>query len=695
MKNEKSIEKLLKPHSIAIVGASDKTGKVGNMLVKNIANSSYLGEVFFVNNRSHEIEGREVYSSVSEIPKDSVDLVVIATPAFTVLDIVESASEKCSQFIIISAGFGESTEEGQIREKKLNELAEEKNLTILGPNCLGILSPEWGLNASFAPSLPPKGDTAFISQSGALAVALIDKAKVLNVGFSHVISIGNKMHISETNLIKYFANDKSTKTIILYLESIVGGIDFLGAVRDARLAGKRVIILKSGKSDEAQEAIALHTGSLTSGDVVTEAVFKKMGIIRAHTINDIFVLASLSHILPIGKKISNIAVITNAGGPGVITTDEISICRNLHQAMLSEENMKELSEKLPNAASVHNPIDLLGDAKLGRYMDAIKICIKDENIDAIMVLLTPQDGTPSGEVAKFIVEEQKNTDKLIITSFIGGESVKNSQKILREGNVFHVGTPTWVVDVLNELVANDSFEIPELNEVNQEDGINKKTEKILNISSNDNNRGLYFHEVKEIAREYNIPISKSWDVTGGLGVDTHVVYPCVVKVDNPNILHKSDREGVILPIKTPHELIKAITLLKNRFTESNTKIIAQPLAKIQIELIVGMKQDPVFGSIVIVGIGGIYTEIIKKTEVFVTPISEEEIEKRMITGKLSFLFVGERGQRPYNISDVVDIVMALQNVSMKNKTIKEIDINPLLIYNNGTNPNAVDMKIVF
>ena len=557
---------------------------------------------------------------------------------------------------------------------------------------MGILSPEWGLNASFAPGLPPVGDTAFVSQSGALAVALIDKANALNIGFSHVLSIGNKMSISETELIEYFALDENTNTIILYLESITKGIEFLQAVKKARLAGKRVIILKSGKSDEAQKAIALHTGSLTSGDAVTQAVFDKMGIVRAQEINDIFVFASLSHALKFQKKASNIAVVTNAGGPGVIVTDELSAYKNLNQASLSGENSKKLADKLPQAASVHNPIDLLGDAGTQRYKDAIDICADDENIDAIVVLLTPQEGTPADEIATYIVKKQKETKKLIITSFIGGFSVNNAQKILREGNVFHTETPSVAISALSELISNDNFSEPSLDEIDIQNLKNQKTKEVLDIAKKDGNRGLYFCETAIIAKEYSIAISDFWDITDGIKDD--IIYPCVVKVDDPHILHKSDRGGVILPINSMEELKDAREVLKNRFREQTAKIIVQPLAKIQTELILGMKRDPIFGPVVIVGIGGIYTEIIKKTEVFVSPVNMGEIKNRLLSGKLSFLFSGARGQKPYNADEIAEIVLALQSLALKNPQISEIDINPLLVYNNSQSANAVDMKIV-
>ena len=691
MNQKKSIEKLLKPNSIAIVGASEKEGKVGNMLVKNITQSSYQGEVFFVNNRADTINGQKVYDSTLEIEQE-IDLAIIATPAFTVLDIVRDTSKKCTQFIIISAGFGETDEEGKQREKELKDLAIEKNLTILGPNCLGILSPEWGLNASFAPGFPPVGDTAFVSQSGALAVALIDKANALNIGFSHVLSIGNKMSISETELIEYFAQDENTNTIILYLESVTKGIDFLQAVKKARSTGKRVVILKSGKSDEAQKAIALHTGSLTSGDAVTQAVFDKIGIVRAQEINDIFVFASLSHTLKYRQKASNIAVVTNAGGPGVIVTDELATYKNLNQASLSGENSKKLADKLPQAASVHNPIDLLGDAGTQRYKYAIDTCVDDENIDTIVVLLTPQEGTPADEIATYIVNKQKETDKLIITSFIGGFSVSNAQKILREGNVFHTETPSVAISALSELISNDNFSAPSLNEIDIQNLKNQKTKEVLDIAKKDGNRGLYFCETVEIAKEYGIAISDFWDITDGIKDD--IIYPCVVKVDDPHILHKSDRGGVILPINSIEELKDAREILKNRFREKTAKIIVQPLAKIQTELILGMKRDPIFGPVVIVGIGGIYTEIIKKTEIFVSPVHRGEIKNRLLSGKLSFLFSGVRGQKPYNADEIVEIVLALQSLALKNPQISEIDINPLLVYNSSQSANAVDMKIV-
>ncbi len=693
MKKQNALQKLFLPQSIAIVGASDTEGKIGNLLVRNMKTYGYNGDVYYVNNRVATVGGERTYASVEEIGT-SIDVTIIAIPAQYVYAVIASAATYCKHFIVISAGFGEAGIDGHNREMQLHALAQEKKLTIMGPNCLGFLMPRLALNLSFAPGMPPVGDTAFVSQSGALAVAIIDRAQALGIGFSYVISIGNKMQVSEVDIITYLRDDQYTKTIILYLESIQDGSAFMQAVSDARRSGKRVIILKAGKTKAAQKAIALHTGSLTSGDVVVQAVFDRLGVVRAETIDDLFVAARVAHTMPIVKKDHlRFAVITNAGGPGVITTDFIAQTRHLTRAKLSARTLAQLKDVLPVAASTHNPIDVLGDALLDRYEQAIDICLKDKNVDAILVLLTPQEQTPCDDIAKMLVRRNQDASKILMASFIGGVSVARAMELLRNGDVLHGETPSALLAMLDDIIEADRCAVPMLRPIKVE--AQKTAARILSRYKKQHYHGVYFADATKIMKSYGVRVVKHWDITAGFGTATPVTYPCVAKVDDPHLLHKSDRGGVILPIQSTAQLQRARKKLRKDFPQKTVRIIAQPLLASRMELIIGMKRDASFGPVIIVGLGGIYTEIFHKTDVFVTPFGVRDVKKRLQQGALAFLFDGTRGQTPYDLSAVVNVVMALQQISVACDDVRAIDINPYLLSQKPDKSFAVDIKIIF
>lgn len=691
MKNTLHVEKILSPRTIAIVGATNKKGKVGNMLVNNTSSFGYAGTVYYVNQKGGTIKNHHVYESLADLPEE-VDLAIIAIPSAFVRDVIDEGSHICKNYIVISAGFGEAGIAGHNREMALLSLAEKKNLTILGPNCLGVLTPRLGLNASFAPGLPSDGTTAFISQSGALAVALVDKAADLGIGFSSVVSVGNKMQLSETQLLEYFVADTHTKVIAFYLEGIQDGAAFLCAAHDAHKKGKRVILLKSGRTKEARKAIALHTGSLAGSDDVLAAACKKVGIIRVDTIEDLFdTIRGAAYFT--AKEITDpvrTVVITNAGGPGVLSTDFIAQSRHITLGSLSSTGKTKLSAKLPSAASVHNPLDLLGDASTQRYADALKACATQKNIDAILILLTPQDQTPVADIARAIVTTAKSTKKIILTSFIGGASVREGVEILKKAGVAHFETPGQAIHVLDTLVGAEKSTLTAEPACNEE-----RTQRAARILSHDKigSGSLYLHDVTKIAKLYDIPIAPFWDVANPR-MRSRVSYPCVVKVDDPHILHKSDRGGVILPINNAKELTSAISLMKKRFPEETVQVIAQPLLPIKMELIIGMTRDPIFGPLIVVGLGGIYTEVFKRREFVVGAFSRREVRRILKNGTLGFLFTSTRGQDPYDLDTVVTVIEGLSAIAREHVTVQAIDINPLLLYNNKQQSVAVDMKIV-
>ncbi len=690
MKQKQNFSQLLNPRSIAVIGASGTKGKVGNMIANNITSHKFGGDVFFVNPKRSKILGKKSYASLSDIGQ-KVDCTVVVVPGKFVEDVIREGADVCKNFVVISAGFGETGMDGHNREMSLNALAQEKDINILGPNCLGFLTPDISLNASFAEGLPVIGRIAVISQSGALAVAIMDKAREENIGFSSVVSIGNKMQIGAAELIEYFRKDKNTDVIALYLEGVARGELFLSAIASAVADGKKVIVLKAGKTQEAQEAIALHTGSLAGSDDIFSAALDKVGAMRAESMSDFFALVRFAQQYKNAVSApAGIGIVTNAGGPGVLATDAVASEENLKMSKLTDKTKDVLTKKLPSAASVHNPVDLLGDAMFDRYEIGIQKMVSDETVDIILVLLTPQDQTPVDDIAQLLVDMQKKTKKLVIASFIGGERVRGAIDLLNSGGVLHFVSPRSALSAAGDFVGKRTV-YPITKKTNVKERV-EKAQKIIQKAQE--RESLYFEECKHIAKMYELPVSRFWDVTGGFDAKSKIIYPCVVKVDNPNVLHKTDRGGVILPIKNLRELDGARKILLNRFKEGGTRVIAQPMLKIKTELIIGLKRDPVFGIVIVAGLGGIYTEVFKRVNFYIAPLSMREIKHTLKTGSIAFLFDGTRGIESYNVDSIAHIIYNMALMGSENPQITAVDINPLLVYNDDTKDVAVDFKII-
>jgi acetyltransferase len=689
MKQKSSMEKLLRPRSIAIVGATETSGKVGQLIAANVIADGYKGTVYYINPKYETLNGRPCYPSLQSVGVD-IDCAIIAVPAEYVHDVIADGSGVCQNFVVISAGFGETDIIGHKREMALQALVKEKDITVLGPNCLGFLMPSLRLNASFAPDLPQEGSVALISQSGALAVAAMDRAREDHSGFSGVVSIGNKMHLDAAEFITYFSHDPATRMIALYLEGVVHGPRFLRAVAQAVQSGTSVVVLKAGRTDAAQKAITLHTGALAGSDAIFGAALEKAGAVRLQSMEELFVAMSYAaHHGEINAKRLRVGVVTNAGGPGVLATDVIDALPHMRMAHFDDRTKEVLTKKLPHAASVHNPVDLLGDADHDRYAAGISAMLSDKNVDALVVLLTPQDNTPVMDIAQLIITKQKRSKKLIIASFIGGERIQEAVALLRKNGVLHFTSIHTALHTINTLLpkqrifslkkASRSLERPE--------AVSAILSKI------DGRTVLYFDEVRAIARIYDMPVIAFHDITDGLSAQMQIQYPCVAKIDAPDVLHKTDRGGVILPIARLKELTSARTELLRRFPQKDSRVIVQALRPIQMELIIGMTRDPVFGVIVVVGIGGVYTEIIRASDIYIAPVATAEVEYKLTHGAIHFLFDGTRGIAPYDKKAVAHMVTQMMAIGLENPAIKSIDINPFLVYNDDRKSVVVDMKI--
>ncbi len=687
------LEKLFNPQSIAIVGASAEQGKVGNAITKNILNLGYAGEVFLVNPKHDEVLEKKCYHSLSDIESE-VDLAVVAIPAKFVLGEIEKNADRIKNYVIISAGFSETGKEGKEFEEKLLTLAQKKNLNILGPNCLGFIVPANKLNNSFAGGMPHTGNISFITQSGALAVAIMDIAKKEGIAFSNIISVGNKMQIGESELLEFMENDDKTEFIFMYLEGIKDGLKFERIAK--RVARKKpVIILKAGRNERTQKAISSHTGALAGNDEIISAVFNNTGIVRVASLEELF---DLFKIVKMKKKITNenTVVLTNAGGVGVLSADAFG-GKNIKLAELKDEIKEKIKENLPKEASVENPIDLLGDAQEDRYEKTLEIISNLKNIGSVICILTPQDQTPVEKIADKLIEFKNKTGKLVVAVFLGGERVESAIAKMRENNISNFQFPEKAIFAMDKYFKwnlyassiNKNFEY-KINERRK-----KEAEAIIEKAKKEKRKALYFSEAREIMEMYGVNTVPIINIYPGKKVNSSLTpfrYPVVLKVDDDKVLHKTDRQGVVLNIKDEKQLEKSISQMQRDFP--NSRLIVESMVSKGMELIIGIKRDEVFGPVIIYGLGGIYTEFLKLVDYLILPLEASQIQESLLKGKLGFLFNGARGQNPYDVKDLSELFFGVSSLALEVSQIREFDINPVITYNNGKKSLAVDVKII-
>lgn len=687
-----SLEKLFSPKSIAIVGATSKPGHVGTSLIQNLIGSGFEGTVYPVNPKHNSILGVKAYPSVASIP-EQIDVAVIAIPAGDILQVVEECGTKgVSGLVIISSGFDEIGESGIILSKKILESAKKYGMRILGPNCLGYLRPKLNLNVSFANQKIVSGNIAFISQSGALGTAILDWAYKHKIGLSYFVSIGSMLDIGFSDLIDYFGSDPNTSSILIYMESLKDARKFLSAAR-AFARTKPIIILKVGKSTEGAAAAKSHTGSLTGNDMVFDAAFKRAGVLRVDSIGELFDSAKTIVMQP-KLRGNKLAIVTNAGGPGVIATDSL-IERGGVLAHMSEATIRELDRLMPKNWSRNNPVDILGDADTKRYSDAINICLADDNVDAVLAILTPQAMTDPVGVAKEIISIAKKTHKVIMASWMGEDSVAEAHELLYKENipVYHIPENAirsfinmWHYKKNIELLYETPATIP-----SKFTPDTQKNKELIKRVISENRYVMMEHESKELLRNYKIPTAKyvvATSASDALEKVKNIGYPVVMKVLSPDIIHKTDAGCVRIGINNDAELKLAFDdMIKN--AKQNipharlSGVIIEELVKKKYELLIGCKKDPIFGPTIVFGKGGIDVEVYKDISVGLPPLNMALARRLMEETKVYTLLKGYRNIPAANIEFISFILYKFAYLVMDFPEIKEIDINPFAVDNEG------------
>ncbi len=694
------LKAIFKPESVAIIGASRNPGKVGHTLLRNLMECGYGGEVYPINPHADEILGVKCYPTVLEVPGD-VDLAVIAVPAPIVLQVAEECGRKgVKALIVISAGFRETGREGAERERRLLEIARRYGMRIQGPNCLGVIDTYTPLNLSFAPAMPRRGSIAFISQSGALGTAALDWAMGEGIGFSHFISLGNKADLNEVDFLEALGGDEGVKAIILYVESIEQGERFIEVAGEVSRR-KPIIVLKGGVSKAGSRAAGSHTGALVGSYTAYKAAFRKSGVLSTEGVEELFnyAVALTEQPLPRGE---GVAIVTNAGGPGIVFTD---LCESygVELARLSPETHRALREGLPPEAATGNPIDVLGDAGADRYRYALEHVLADDRVYAAAVILTPQAMTESLGTARVIVDmRERFPEKPIMAVFMGGGEVEEAVRYLKEHGVPCFDFPEKAVRTLLALYTYARYlKRPVERPTRFEDVDVDRVREIIQRARRDRRVVLLPHEASEVVRAYGVDAPEMRVATSeakAVNYAEELGYPVVLKIVSPDILHKTDIGGVVLNLSSAEEVRSAYRGIMARVSRHMPQarlygVLVSKMAPQGREMIIGMSRDVQFGPLIMFGLGGIYVNFLRDVSFALAPLSRREAAEMIRETKAYTLLRGIRGEKPADLKALEEVILRVGQLSVDFPEILEMDINPLMVYEEGRGCIAVDVKI--
>lgn len=691
------LESLFYPQSIAVIGASRTPGKVGHDILANLIKNNYAGEIIPVNPSSEEILGRTCYRSLQESGK-KIDLCIIVLPRDMVLDAVKNALQAgAGALVVITAGFKEVGEEGAKIEKQVAELCRSRNIRLLGPNCLGLLNTDNVMNASFAARMPARGNISVISQSGALCTAILDLAAGRHLGLAKMVSIGNKADLAEDDLLLALAHDEQTKVVIAYLEDISSGDEFVKAATEVSNA-KPVIILKSGTTEAGQRAASSHTGVLAGADIAYGAAFKCSGVIRADNFDAIFDYATAFAMqpLPAGDRV---LIITNAGGPGTMAADAVEKA-GMRVATLDQNTASSLREKLPKAASVGNPIDVLGDAPPERYVMALQAAQDNEAVDAIVIILTPQAMTNPAATARAITKCLSG-NKPVVAAFMGGADVMPGREELVAAGLPDYPSPERAVLALKAMCDYAAWRKRPPRIVTRFAVNRRRVERIITRRLRTNRPQLGEVKAKSILQAYGFQIPDGQLATSmeeAMEIAERVHYPVAMKIVSPDIIHKSDLGGVKLNINNSDAVRDAYDLMLLRIGQQAPSawiegIYVEKMLDRGLEVIIGMNRDPQFGPMLMFGLGGIFVEVMKDVTFHLAPITEEEAIMMLKSTRSYEILKGKRGQKGVDLTAIANSLQRISQLTTDFPQIAELDINPLIVGDLGTEPVVADARM--
>jgi acetyltransferase len=698
-----ALDAIFHPKTVAVIGASERKGSVGRTLLKNLISTPFGGTVFPINNKRSGVLGIKAYPTIADVP-EPVDLAVIVTPAPTVPGVVrECVAAGVKGAIVISAGFKEIGEEGARLEAEILEEARKGRMRIIGPNCLGVMRPPLGLNATFATTLAASGNVALISQSGGILTAILDWSLREHVGFSAFVSVGSMLDVDWGDLISYLGDDPKTKSILIYMESIGNARSFLSAAREVALR-KPIIIIKAGRTEQAAKAAASHTGSLAGSDDVLDAAFRRSGVLRVDSIAELFYMAETLAKQPRPEG-PNLTILTNAGGPGVLATDEL-IRGGGQLARLSDETVEQFNTFLPDAWSHGNPVDMLGDAAPDRYARSLETAAADPNSDGLLVVLTPQDMTDPTETAVELRSYAHSMGKPVLASWMGGSEVKGGERILNEAGIPTFEFPDTATRIFNYMWrysynVRGLYETPTLPD-HEEDSVDLEVAGSILREAREAGRTLLTeHESKQLLTAYGLPATESYVAESpeeAVAAAEKIGYPVVLKLHSFSITHKSDVGGVELNLRAEADVRDAYERVRTRVQDHDggrgfDGVTVQPMVKLDgYELIIGSSLDVQFGPVLLFGSGGTLVEVYRDRALALPPLTTTLARRMMEQTKIYRALQGVRGRRSVDLDRLEDILVRFSQLVVEQPEIKEIDINPLLV--SESRIVALDARVV-
>jgi acetyltransferase len=684
------LDAIFRPSSVAVIGATEKAGSVGRAILWNLISSPFGGTVFPVNPHQASVLGIRAHRSVADLP-ESPELAVIVTPAATVPDLIrECGLAGVKAAIVISAGFKEVGPEGAALEQQVLDEARRHDIRVVGPNCLGVMSPLTGLNASFASAMARPGSVGFISQSGALCTAVLDWSHREHVGFSAFVSIGSMADVGWGDLLDYLGHDPRTRSIVMYMESIGDARAFLSSAREIALV-KPIIVLKVGRTQAAARAAVSHTGALTGSDEVLDAAFRRCGVLRVDTIAELFYLAEVLSKQPRPRG-PRLTILTNAGGPGVLATDAL-MCHGGQLAELSDETMAALDALLPSHWSRNNPIDLLGDADPARYARAIEIAAKDPNTDGLLVVLTPQAATDPTQTAEQVKPFAKGTHKPLLASWMGGAEVAAGETILNRADVPTFSYPDTAARIFNLMWRYSSnlkalYETPILPAHLDDEGARRLEAEARLLAIRRSGRTLLSEiETKALLTAYDIPTVATRLATSteqAVAAARSLGYPVVLKLHSETLTHKADLGAVRLNLATAEDVELAYRGIEASVRAAAGEghflgVTVQPMVSADgCELIVGSSLDPQFGPVLLFGLGGRLVDVVRDRSLALPPLNTTLARRLMERTKIYRVLQGARGRRPVDVDALAELLVRFSHLVADQRWVREIEINPLL-----------------
>lgn len=689
------MRELFEARTIAVVGASPKEGKVGNVIVKNLIASGFSGGLYPVNPKATEILGLRCYPDLASIPGE-VEMIVVAVPSMVVPTVMEEAGGKGVKVaVVISAGFKEIGKEGAELEREVGRIARRWGIRVLGPNCLGVISTQNRMNATFTNAYPREGSVAITSQSGAINSVVLDWARATSIGFSKFVSVGNKLDIDEADLLTYLRDDERTSVIGMYIEGIDRGKEFMAQAREASMT-KPIIALKAGRTGSGAKAASSHTGALSGSDKVYDAAMAQSGVMRVKTVEELFDLLQVFSSMPLPKG-DGLAIVTNAGGLGVMAADAASDS-GLTLASFAKATTDKLRASLPEEANIYNPVDVIGDADAARFEGAIRTVMDDPNVHMVVAMVAPTDLLDITAVARTIASFAGKVDIPIATALVGGQNMAEGAALLRAAGIPNYDSPdraVWALGAMDRY--REMRGRPAPSPAPAVEGDRDAVRKVLEKAKAEERTGLSEEEGKSILTAYGVPVPAEGHAASAdeaVHIAGTIGYPVVLKVSSPDIAHKTDVGGVAVNLRDDEEVRRAYQLMMSRVKDR------MPQARVDgalvekmfqgREVIVGMVRDAQFGPVITFGLGGIFVEIMKDVSQRIAPLTPEGVDEMVRSIKAYPILTGARGRRPADLAALKDVIFRVAKIAEDFPEITELEINPVMVGDEGEGVGAVD-----